>query len=147
MQTFIAALLGLLFGFGILIAGMGDPAKVLGFFDFAGNWDPSLAFVMGGALVVTAIGYSFVLSWRRPLLGARFNIPATTKIEPPLLVGSAVFGVGWGLSGFCPGGLIPVLGIGGTKPLLFLAGLVAGLIGTRVLRVRMQNRKELPVRA
>jgi uncharacterized membrane protein YedE/YeeE len=134
LQALFALLIGLLFGLGVLIAGMSNPAKVLNFFDFAGRWDASLAFVMGGALIVTAIGYQIVFSRTRPLLAARFLLPSTTRIELPFIVGSAVFGIGWGLSGFCPGGLMPALGTGETKPLLFFAGLLAGLIGTRYYR-------------
>lgn len=136
MQTMLAALIGLIFGLGILVAGMGNPAKVLNFFDVAGTWDPSLALVMGGALAVTAIGYGFVLRWPRPMLAPRFSIPATRTIDAALIAGSAVFGIGWGLSGFCPGGLVPVLGLGRTEPLFFFAGLLAGLTATRIVRAR-----------
>jgi uncharacterized membrane protein YedE/YeeE len=134
MQALLAFLIGLIFGTGILVSGMGNPAKVLNFFDFAGTWDPSLALVMGGALAVTAIGYRFVLGWPRPLLSPRFHLPVLTKIDTPLIAGSAVFGIGWGLSGFCPGGLVPVLGLGRIEPLLFFAGLIAGLTATRMTR-------------
>jgi len=146
MQTVLALVIGLIFGLGILISGMGNPAKVLNFFDFAGHWDPSLALVIAGALVVTATGYRFVLRWPRPLLAPRFNIPAAKTIDAPLVMGSAIFGIGWGLSGFCPGGLIPVLGIGRTEPLLFMTGLLAGLIATRILRARIDSRKHNPAR-
>ena len=141
MQTLSALLIGLIFGLGILISGMGNPAKVLNFFDFAGQWDPSLALVMGGALVVTAIGYRVVLGWPRPLLAPRFNIPAVKTIDASFVLGAAAFGIGWGFSGFCPGGLIPVLGLGRTEPLLFFAGLVTGLTATRLHRARTQTRK------
>ena len=147
MPIILAAAIGLIFGLGILISGMGNPAKVLNFFDVAGSWDPSLAFVMGGALTVTAIGYALVLRWPRPLLAPRFNLPSATAINARLVIGSAVFGIGWGLSGFCPGGLIPVLGIGGIQPLLFLAGLLTGLAGTKFYLARSQGRKAVPARA
>lgn len=147
MQAFLAALIGLVFGLGILISGMGNPAKVLNFFDVAGTWDPSLALVMGGALAVTAIGYRVVLRWPKPLLGSRFGLPASARIEPSLVLGSAVFGVGWGLSGFCPGGVLPVLGTGGTKPALFLAGLLIGMTATRFYRARALERTKLAARA
>ena len=126
---------------------MGNPAKLLNFFDVAGHWDPSLAFVMGGALVVTAIGYHFVLGWPRPLLAQRFNVPAAKTIDAPFVMGAAIFGIGWGLSGFCPGGLIPVLGIARTEPLLFLGGLLTGLNATRFLRARIESPKRKPARA
>lgn len=141
MQIIFAAVIGLIFGLGILISGMGNPAKVLNFFDVAGTWDPSLALVMGGALTVTAIGYGFVLAWPKPVLAPYFSIPAIRTIDAALVVGSAVFGIGWGLSGFCPGGLIPVLGLGRTEPLLFFAGLLAGLIATRIARAHLATRK------
>lgn len=126
--------IGLIFGIGILISGMGNPAKVLNFFDVIGSWDPSLAFVMGGALAVTAIGYRFVLARGQPIFQDKFNLPTNTRIEPMLVAGSALFGVGWGLSGFCPGGLIPVLAIGRVEPVLFFVGLLLGLVGIRLRR-------------
>lgn len=126
--------IGLIFGTGILISGMGNPAKVLNFFDVMGSWDPSLAFVMGGALAVTMIGYRLVLARGKPVFEGMFNLPTSTEIEPQLLGGAALFGVGWGLSGFCPGGLIPVLAIGRVEPVLFFIGLLVGLIGTRLRR-------------
>ena len=94
MQIFSALLIGLIFGLGILVSGMANPAKILNFFDMAGRWDPSLAFVMGGALVVTAIGYGLVFRSKRPFLAPRFNVPAATRIETSLIAGSAVFGIG-----------------------------------------------------
>jgi uncharacterized membrane protein YedE/YeeE len=146
LQALFALLIGLIFGLGVLIAGMSNPAKVLNFFDFAGDWDASLAFVMGGALIVTAIGYRIVFSRARPLLAPRFHLPSTTKIELPFIVGSAVFGIGWGLSGFCPGGLMPALGTGETKPLLFFAGLLAGLIGTLYYQAHRQRQEAAAMR-
>ena len=140
MQIISALLIGLIFGLGILISGVANPAKVLNFFDVAGSWDPSLAFVMGGALLVTAIGYGLVFRWKQPLLAARFNVPATARIETSLIAGSAIFGIGWGLSGFCPGGLIPILGIGRAEPLIFLLGLVVGLTATRLYRAWANRR-------
>lgn len=131
MRTVLAFVFGLLFGCGILISGMGNPAKVLNFFDLAGTWDPSLAFVMGGALTVTAIGYQLVFRMGRPLRAPSFSLPSRQELDARLIGGSAVFGVGWGLSGFCPGGLIPVLGIGLTEPLLTAAAIAAGILSAR----------------
>jgi uncharacterized protein len=136
MQIIVALPIGILFGLGILISGMSNPAKVLNFFDVAGNWDPSLALVMGSALMVTAIGYRLILRKDRPLLADRFSLPTSTRLDPALIGGSAVFGLGWGLTGICPGGLIPVLAIGRVEPLIFFVGLLAGLIATRVVRIR-----------
>lgn len=130
MRLASAFAFGLLFGCGILISGMGDPAKVLNFFDIAGTWDPSLAFVMGGALIVTAIGYRLVFRMREPLLAQAFSLPTRTDLDLKLLGGSAVFGIGWGLSGFCPGGLIPVLGLG-IEPLITALAIAAGILTAR----------------
>jgi len=130
MRLLTAFGFGLLFGCGILISGMGNPAKVLNFFDFAGTWDPSLAFVMGGALLVTAIGYRLVFKMNGPVFGEGFSLPAKTDLDARLIGGSAVFGIGWGLSGFCPGGLIPVIGLG-TAPLITALAIAAGILAAR----------------
>lgn len=134
MKLFHTFLTGLVFGVGIAISGMMNPAKVLNFFDIAGTWDPSLAFVMGGALVVTFIGYRLV--WRRkaPLFAARFQIPTSTVIDGKLIGGSALFGVGWGIAGFCPGAAIPALGTGRWEVVLFLGAVAAGLALARILQ-------------
>lgn len=141
MQVISAAIAGVIFGLGILLSGMSNPAKVLNFFDVAGSWDPSLAFVMGGALLVTAIGYALIFRLRRPAFAPAFYVPAASRIEPALIAGSAVFGIGWGLSGFCPGGLIPVLGIGRPEPVVFFAGLLIGLFAARMARSRMRTNR------
>lgn len=135
LRLAIVYLIGLVFGLGIMISGMANPAKVLNFFDLAGSWDPSLALVMAGALAVTAIGYPLVFRHRpRPLLADRFHLPTLTAIDQPLILGAAVFGVGWGLSGFCPGGAIPALGTGRIEPVVFVAALIAGIVLARALR-------------
>jgi uncharacterized membrane protein YedE/YeeE len=123
--------IGLVFGTGILISGMGNPAKVLNFFDVAGTWDPSLAFVMGGALTVAAIGYRLAFRMNSPVLAAEFSLPTKTDLDMKLVGGSAIFGIGWGMSGFCPGGLVPVLGLGLSGPLLTGAAIVAGILVAR----------------
>ncbi|MBO9423146.1 YeeE/YedE family protein [Labrenzia sp. R4_1] len=123
--------IGLVFGTGILISGMGNPAKVLNFFDVAGTWDPSLAFVMGGALTVAAIGYHLAFRMNSPVLAAEFSLPTKTDLDMKLIGGSAIFGIGWGMSGFCPGGLVPVLGLGLSGPLLTGAAIVAGILVAR----------------
>ena len=133
MKLFFALMTGLVFGVGIALSGMMDPAKVLNFFDIFGTWDPSLAFVMGGALIVTFVGYRLV--WRRdaPLFGGRFQVPTSTVIDARLVGGSALFGVGWGIAGFCPGAAIPALGTGRWEVALFLVAVVAGLVLRRAL--------------
>ncbi|GHA18593.1 membrane protein [Devosia pacifica] len=128
------ALFGLLFGTGIAISGMANPAKVLNFFDFAGTWDPSLAFVMAGALAVTAIGYRLVFRRKAPLFEDRFHLPASNRIDANLLGGSALFGIGWGITGFCPGGSIPALGLGEPDALIFVAAMMLGILLARTLR-------------
>ncbi|MCG8271817.1 YeeE/YedE family protein [Aquamicrobium sp. NLF2-7] len=135
MSRMITALLiGLVFGTGIALSGMINPAKVLNFFDVAGTWDPSLAFVMGGALIVTAIGYRLVLKNPAPLCDTSFHLPARKEIDLPLLAGAGLFGVGWGIAGFCPGGSIPALGLGEPAALIFVASMVCGIAVTRLIR-------------
>jgi hypothetical protein len=133
MKLIYALFTGLVFGTGIAISGMMDPAKVLNFFDIAGTWDASLAFVMGGALVVAFIGYRLV--WRRsaPLFEDRFQVPTSSVIDGKLVGGSALFGIGWGIAGFCPGAAIPALGTGRWEVALFLAAVVAGFFLRRLL--------------
>lgn len=134
MPVFAALLAGLIFGAGIALSGMINPAKVLNFFDLAGQWDPSLIFVMAGALVVTFIGYRIV--WRRsaPLFDIRFHLPTRHDLDPALIGGAAVFGIGWGIAGFCPGGAIPALGLGRIDAVIFVAAMVAGIALARALR-------------
>jgi len=136
-KVFSALVVGGIFGAGIAISGMGNPAKVLNFFDVAGTFDPSLLLVMASALLVTAIGYRVLFRVRAtPVCGTRFDIPTKSTIDTPLVAGSAVFGIGWGIAGFCPGGAIPVLGTGGVEPLIFVAAMAAGIIAARTWRQR-----------
>lgn len=144
MQIASAALVGLLFGLGIIVSGMANPAKVLNFFDVAGTWDPSLAFVMGGAVAVTFVGYRVVLGWPQPVLADAFSVPGARTIDATLIGGAAVFGVGWGLAGFCPGGLIPALGTGRAEPAIFFAGLVAGIVTAKAARAAAAGRTAAP---
>jgi uncharacterized membrane protein YedE/YeeE len=133
--------IGLLFGLGILLSGMANPAKVLNFFDLFGTWDPSLAFVMGGALAVAAPGYAILFRRRaRPALAPRFDLPDTRRIDAPLVLGSLGFGVGWGIAGFCPGGALPALGTGRWEVVLFVASAAAGLLIARALRAARTRR-------
>ncbi|SUA99122.1 Predicted transporter component [Pannonibacter phragmitetus] len=134
MRILSAFAIGLVFGLGILLSGMANPAKVLNFFDIAGTWDPSLAFVMGGALTVTAIGYQILFhKGGAPLLAPRYLVPTRKDIDPKLIGGAAVFGIGWGLSGFCPGGLVPALGLGQSEPWIAFAAVVAGMLAARAI--------------
>lgn len=133
MRLVASYLIGLIFGVGISISGMANPAKVLNFFDLTGTWDPSLIFVMGGALIVTFIGYRLVLRKPAPLLEGRFQLPTATRLDAQLLGGSALFGVGWGIAGFCPGGALPALGTGRIEVFAFVAALVLGIFAARGL--------------
>lgn len=134
MQLVSALLIGLVFGAGIALSGMANPAKVLNFFDLAGTWDPSLIFVMGGALAVTFVGYRVVLRRSGPVLGGGFNLPTRRDIDRPLVLGSAVFGIGWGIAGFCPGGVIPALGLLRPEPVVFVVAMVVGILVARLLQ-------------
>lgn len=134
MRLVLLYLIGLIFGVGILISGMANPAKVLNFFDIAGTWDPSLIFVMGGALVTTFIGYRLVFRRPAPMLEPKFQVPASRVIDLKLVGGSAVFGIGWGIAGFCPGGALPALGTGRWEVLAFTAALIAGIFIARFLQ-------------
>jgi uncharacterized protein len=143
MAKLVSALsIGLIFGLGIAISGMANPAKVLNFFDLAGTWDPSLIFVMGGALGVAAVGYGLLFrTARRPVFGSDFVVPKSQGLDWPLLAGSALFGVGWGIAGFCPGGAIPALGLGEPQALVFVGSMIAGIVAARTLRTRFATLK------
>jgi len=136
MALLSALLIGLVFGAGIAVSGMANPAKVLNFFDVAGNWDPSLAFVMGGALLVTFLGYRLVLRRPGPVFELRFHLPQRRDIDPALIGGSALFGIGWGLSGFCPGGAIPAIGLLRPEPVVFAIPMLLGIAVARILQDR-----------
>lgn len=126
MKNLFALLAGLLFGAGLALSGMTDTAKVIGFLDITGHWDLSLALVMIGALTVTVPGYHLILQQRRPACEASFHLPAKTALDTPLIVGSVLFGVGWGLVGFCPGPSIAVIGYGNWEVIPFLMMLLLG---------------------
>ena len=119
---------GLVFGLGLTISEMINPAKVLAFLDILGNWDPSLAFVMGAALVVTAIGYRLVWARPQPVFADRFQVPGNRTLDARLAAGAILFGIGWGLVGLCPGPAISALTIGGAPILIFIAAMAAGVI-------------------
>lgn len=133
MSFLVNLALGLLFGVGLVVSGMGDPAKVLNFLDLAGNWDPSLAFVMGGAVLVAFLGYRLVLKRERPLAAPRFYLPNRNDIDMPLVVGPAIFGLGWGLGGFCPGPALTALGLGAPGTLAFVPLMLVGMWAARMV--------------
>lgn len=127
MDALVSLLVGALFGLGLVVSDMIDPAKVLGFLDIAGHWDPSLALVMGGAVAIGAIGFAVAQRRPRSLLGAPMRLPEARRIDTRLVAGSAMFGAGWGLVGFCPGPAIAAAGAGEPKALLFVLALAAGM--------------------
>ncbi|MEX5569273.1 YeeE/YedE family protein [Pseudomonas syringae] len=118
---------GLIFGFGLLLAGMANPAKVLAFLDVSGTWDPSLALVMAGAISVAVVPLNWARRSRQSLLGARMQLPVKTQLDARLIVGSLVFGIGWGIAGICPGPAVATLLTGHWKILIFLLALLAGM--------------------
>lgn len=131
MRTLGGLIAGSLFGAGLAISGMIDPAKVIGFLDIAGVWDPSLAFVMLGGVAVTAIGYRLVLRRDRPMFEPGFIHPTRRDIDPPLVLGAGLFGIGWGLAGYCPGPALAGLGFGRTETLGFVAAMLLGMFVAR----------------
>lgn len=134
-RTISALVSGMVFGLGIALSGMGNPAKVLNFFDVFGTWDPSLAFVMGGALAVAAVGYQLVFGRQSaPVFDRKFHLPTSRTIDRRLVGGSALFGVGWGIGGFCPGGAVPALGFAPWPTALFLISMGGGILLARWLQ-------------
>jgi len=125
-RALAALLAGLVFGVGLALAQMTDPRKVLGFLDLPGAWDASLLFVLGGAVLLAGIGYRVVFRRKAPVLDHRFHLPRSKAIDGPLLLGSALFGVGWGLAGYCPGPAIASLGFGNAEALWIVPALFAG---------------------
>ena len=119
---------GLLFGLGLIISQMVNPAKVLAFLDIFGNWDPSLAFVMGGAVLVSALGYAYAKGRGVPVLAPKLEIPTRRDLEPRLLTGAALFGIGWGLVGLCPGPALTIVPLGRWQAIVFVAALLAGML-------------------
>lgn len=133
MKALIALVAGLIFGIGLVLGGMTQPAVVLGFLDVFGEWNPQLLFVMAGAVVTTAIGYRLVCGRARPLLESQFRLPTLRLLDWRLLIGAAVFGVGWGIAGYCPGPALASLTAGAPGLLLFVACMVAGWgLATRI---------------
>lgn len=131
----VALLCGSIFGAGLTLSQMTDPAKVLSFLDIAGNWDPSLIFVMLGALTVTMISFRRILKKPPPLLAQRFVIASRTALDKPLILGSVIFGIGWGITGYCPGPSIAGLGLGNIEALIMVCSIYAGFWAHRKIKV------------
>ena len=133
MHILSALIVGLVFGIGLIVSGMTNPSKVLGFLDLAGAWDPSLAFVMAGAILVGALAFRFAGKRERSLLGEAMRLPAARRIDRRLVLGSLVFGAGWGLAGYCPGPALASLATGVAAPWIFTAAMLAGMAVFEVL--------------
>jgi uncharacterized membrane protein YedE/YeeE len=131
-RAIVAFVCGLVFGAGLIISQMSNPAKVIGFLDITGKWDPSLALVMAGAVVVFGAVYRLALRRQAPLYAARFALPDRTSIDSSLVIGALIFGIGWGLSGFCPGPSIVSAGFGDARVWAFVAAMIAGMLVYRI---------------
>jgi uncharacterized membrane protein YedE/YeeE len=138
MNIFVSFIVGLIFGLGLIISGMANPAKVLGFLDLAGKWDPSLMLVMGGALAVAFFAFRMAGKRSRPLIGFDMQGPGSNKMNR-LVIGSTLFGIGWGIAGFCPGPAVVSLGIGEIKPVIFVAAMLSGMALFELLERRTQR--------
>jgi uncharacterized membrane protein YedE/YeeE len=136
MLNINAFFVGLLFGLGLIVSGMTNPAKVIGFLDLAGAWDPSLAFVMGGAILIGSGGFALAKNRQRSLLGVPMQLPKSTKLDKRLLLGSLAFGVGWGIAGFCPGPAIVSAAAGQPKAWIFVAAMLFGMVLYSVIEQR-----------
>lgn len=126
-QSLASLLLGALFGVGLMVSGMMQPQKVQDFLDFTGSWDPSLALVMGGAFLVPALAFPLIVRRKVPLIGHKFHLPTARDLDAKLIIGSALFGIGWGLGGFCPGPAIVGVATGSTSALLFALAMLVGM--------------------
>lgn len=131
MQIAVMFVSGLMFAFGLIVSGLANPAKVLNFLDFAGSWDPSLALTMAAAVATTAVGYRLAFRRNAPLLGGVFQLPTVTDIDARLVGGAALFGIGWGLVGFCPGPAVTALGAGSGAAVIFVAAMLMGMLVAR----------------
>ena len=136
MALIVNLLAGLLFGLGLVVSGMADPAKVQNFLDVAGTWDPSLAFVMAGAVATAFIGYRWALRRPAPLLAANFALPKSSAIDTGLMLGAGVFGIGWGLTGFCPGPAVVSVPLLAPGTFAFVSAMLLGIAAGRALRQR-----------
>jgi uncharacterized membrane protein YedE/YeeE len=141
MPIFTAALSGVILGIGLLISGMANPGKVLGFLDLAGRWDPSLAMVMAGAIAVGIVGFTIAKRRTHSLLAQPMQLPTATAIDRKLLAGSALFGIGWGLAGICPGPSLVTLAMGVPQAVIFVAAMLAGIWLANTLQNKLEETK------
>jgi uncharacterized membrane protein YedE/YeeE len=133
MQAIATFTSGLLFGLGLVVSGLVNPAKVLNFLDVTGNWDASLAMTMAAAVVTTGLGYRFVMANPAPLFASGFQLPTAIAIDARLIIGAAIFGIGWGLVGYCPGPAIAALSLGSVSTFAFVAAMLAGMAIARTV--------------
>ncbi len=136
MANLTSLLAGLVFGLGLIVSGMANPAKVIGFLDLTGTWDPSLALVMAGAIGVGVLAFAIAHKRAETMLGVELKLPGTRGIDRRLVIGSAIFGVGWGIAGFCPGPGIVALGMANQKAALFVIAMIAGMAWFEILEHR-----------
>ena len=139
MKALMGLICGTLFGIGLTVSQMTDPNKVLGFLDIFGDWDPTLAFVMGGALLVTWLGYQWVFKSPKPLLAEKYNLPTSKIIDRPLIIGSVLFGAGWGLSGYCPGPAVANLAINSNEAFYFIGSMLVGFVLAKLLSKKAKH--------
>jgi uncharacterized membrane protein YedE/YeeE len=144
LRILISLAAGTLFGGGLAASEMVNPARVLGFLDVAGAWDPTLAYVMGGALAFAALSFRFVLRRNRPILAPTFSLATKVKIDRPLLGGAALFGLGWGLAGYCPGPALASLSLGKWEPYLFVGAMLFGMLLHRAWAKRLKRKSTEP---
>lgn len=142
MINIVALLSGLIFGLGLILAGMANPAKVLAFLDLAGDWDPSLAFVMAGAIAVGSVAFALAGKLKKSYLGMSMSLPTSRTIDKRLVLGGLAFGVGWGIAGICPGPALVLLGAGSAKGFAFVAAMLLGMGIFEIVERRRNNRKD-----
>ena len=142
--VFTSLLAGIVFGLGLIVSGMANPAKVVGFLDLAGAWDPSLAFVMAGAIAVAAFAFALAKKRTVSFLGAAMKLPGSHDVDRPLVIGSVLFGIGWGVAGFCPGPGLVALGMGEIKALVFVGAM---LLGMGIFELIERRKAASPLRA
>jgi len=141
IQLAAAVISGLVFGLGLAISGMVNPAKITGFLDVAGDWDPSLAFVLASATGVTVLTFRYILKRERPILDKGFHLPTRTDVDSPLIVGAGLFGIGWGIVGFCPGPVYTTLLMGRWETWVFFAAMIAGMASFRFGSLAVTSRR------
>ena len=146
MPLLFSMLAGMIFGAGLTLSDMVNPARILNFLDVAGSWDPTLIFVMAGGFAVTMLGYKIVFRRKSPLFGDKFNLPIQQQVDLPLVGGAALFGVGWGLAGICPGPALTDIAVFEPKVFLYIAAMLVGMIVARTFQGRNSAMNVLPQR-